>query len=214
MPTRDQIARQIIDTCLAMNASGLNQGTSGNISYRFDGGMLVTPSGIPYHKLSENHIVYVDQNGESETGKVPSTEWRFHLDALKTRPELNAVIHTHSLNSTAVSILNHPIPPVHYMISATGNTQIPCVPYATFGTTELSQNVSAGLAKCKATLIQHHGLIVMEANLEKALWLAEEVEVLAKLYLKLLPLGEVPVLSEKEILVVIEKFKDYGLRKT
>jgi L-fuculose-phosphate aldolase len=210
---RNQLARQIIDTCLEMTRLGLNQGTAGNVSVRYQNGMLITPTGVPYHKLTESHIVYVDTEGQYEQGKLPSSEWRFHLAAYQARCDAKAVIHNHAVHCTAVSILNRPIPAIHYMIAAAGGNSIPCVPYATFGTRELSEFVAVGLAKRKATLLQHHGLIVCEENLERALWLAHEVEVLAELYLGTLAVVDpVPVLDDAAINIVLEKFKTYGLR--
>ena len=188
---RNKLARQIIDTCLEMTRLGLNQGTAGNVSVRYQDGMLITPTGIPYEKLTESHIVFIDGNGKHEEGKLPSSEWRFHMAAYQSRP----------------------VPAIHYMIAAAGGNSIPCAPYATFGTRELSEHVALALKNRKATLLQHHGLIACEANLEKALWLAHEVEVLAQLYLTTLAITDpVPVLSDEEIAVVLEKFKTYGLR--
>ena len=205
---RTRLSREIIETCLEMTRLGLNQGTAGNVSTRFENGMLITPSGIPYERMTENMIVYVDGNGKYEEGKIPSSEWRFHMAAYQSRPDANAVVHC-----TAVSILNRPIPAIHYMIAAAGGNSIPCAPYATFGTRELSEHVALALKNRKATLLQHHGLIACEVNLEKALWLAHEVEVLAQLYLTTLAITDpVPVLSDEEIAVVLEKFKTYGLR--
>ncbi|MEZ3177102.1 L-fuculose-phosphate aldolase, partial [Citrobacter sp. HSTU-bmb20] len=190
-----------------------NQGTAGNVSARYQDGMLITPSGIPYERMTEQMIVYVDNDGKYEEGKLPSSEWRFHLAAYQTRPEANAVVHNHAIHCTAVSILNRPIPAIHYMIAAAGGNSIPCAPYATFGTRELSEHVVVALKNRKATLLQHHGLIACEENLQKALWLAHEVEVLAQLYMKTLAVMDpVPVLSDEEIAVVLEKFKTYGLR--
>ena len=196
---RARLARDIIDTCLEMTRMGLNQGTAGNISVRYRDGMLITPTGIPYEHLTEESIV--------------SSEWRFHQVVYQTRPDANAVVHNHAVNCTAVSILNRPIPAIHYMIAAAGGNSIPCAPYATFGTRALSEHVAVALRDRKATLLQHHGLITCEENLEKALWLAQEVEVLAKLYLTTLAIVDpVPVLSDDEIAIVLEKFKSYGLR--
>jgi L-fuculose-phosphate aldolase len=99
------------------------------------------------------------------------------------------------------------------MIAAAGGNSIPCAPYATFGTRELSEYVAVALKNRKATLLQHHGLIACEENLEKALWLAHEVEVLAQLYLSTLAIVDpVPVLDDEAIAIVLEKFKTYGLR--
>ena len=210
---RTRLSREIIETCLEMTRLGLNQGTAGNVSARYQDGMLITPSGIPYERMTEQMIVYVDNDGRYEEGKLPSSEWRFHLAAYQTRPEANAVVHNHAIHCTAVSILNRPIPAIHYMIAAAGGNSIPCAPYATFGTRERSEHVVVALKNRKATLLQHHGLIACEENLQKALWLAHEVEVLAQLYMKTLAVMDpVPVLSDEEIAVVLEKFKTYGLR--
>lgn len=210
---RTQLSREIIETCLEMTRLGLNQGTAGNVSARYQDGMLITPSGIPYERMTENMIVFVDNDGHYEDGKLPSSEWRFHLAAYQTRPDANAVVHNHAIHCTAVSILNRPIPAIHYMIAAAGGNTIPCAPYATFGTRELSGHVAVALKNRKATLLQHHGVIACEANLQKALWLAHEVEVLAQLYMSTLAVVDpVPVLSDAEIAVVLEKFKTYGLR--
>lgn len=210
---RTRLSREIIETCLEMTRLGLNQGTAGNVSARYQDGMLITPSGIPYERMTEQMIVYVDNDGKYEEGKLPSSEWRFHLAAYQTRPEANAVVHNHAIHCTAVSILNRPIPAIHYMIAAAGGNSIPCAPYATFGTRELSEHVVVALKNRKATLLQHHGFIACEENLQKALWLAHEVEVLAQLYMKTLAVMDpVPVLSDEEIAVVLEKFKTYGLR--
>lgn len=210
---RMRLSREIIETCLEMTRLGLNQGTAGNVSARYENGMLITPSGIPYERLTENMIVFVDNDGKYDKGQLPSSEWRFHLAAYQTRPDANAVVHNHAIHCTAVSILNRPIPAIHYMIAAAGGNSIPCAPYATFGTRELSEHVSVALKNRKATLLQHHGLIACEANLEKALWLAHEVEVLARLYLSTLAIVDpVPVLDDEEIAIVLEKFKSYGLR--
>ncbi|EGW1915052.1 L-fuculose-phosphate aldolase [Salmonella enterica] len=210
---RNRLARQIIDTCLEMTRLGLNQGTAGNVSVRYQGGMLITPTGIPYEKLTESHIVFIDADGQHEQGKLPSSEWRFHMAAYQTRQDANAVVHNHAVHCTAVSILNRPIPAIHYMIAAAGGNSIPCAPYATFGTRELSDHVAVALKNRKATLLQHHGLIACEENLDKALWLAHEMEVLAQLYLSTLAIVDpVPVLDDEAIAIVLEKFKTYGLR--
>ncbi len=211
--TRVELSQQIIDTCLEMTRLGLNQGTAGNVSVRFDNGMLITPTGISYEKLTSDHIVYVAEDGTFEEGKLPSSEWLFHLTCYQNRPDINAVVHNHAINCAAVSILNKSIPAIHYMVAASGTTEIPCVPYATFGSSKLAEYVQEGILKSKAILLQHHGLIAGEENLDKALWLAHEVEVLADLYLKVLAINpEVPVLDDASMQVVLEKFKSYGLR--
>lgn len=210
---REQLSEDIIKTCLEMNELGLNQGTSGNVSVRFQDGMLITPSGIPYQELTPDMIVYIDKDGYCEPNKVPSSEWHFHLACYEARTELNAVVHNHAVNCTAVSILNHSIPALHYMVAVTGTDHVPCIPYSTFGTQELADSVTAGIHQSKAILMQHHGMIAMEVSLAKALWLANEVEVLADMYLKIKAVSnEVPTLSNEEMQTVLGKFKNYGLK--
>lgn len=211
---REIIAREIIDACIAMNHSGLNQGTAGNISHRFEDGMLITPSGIPYEQMEESDIVFVGNDGIYEEGKVPSSEWRFHLAVLQARPDMNAVVHNHAIYCSTLSILNKGIPAIHYMVAAAGGNSVPCVPYATYGTPELSDHVANGMMDRHAVIMQHHGMIAGGETLVKAMWLAEEVETLANMYLKLLQTGlEIPTLSDAEIEVVLGKFKNYGLRE-
>ncbi|CAK7193021.1 L-fuculose phosphate aldolase [Commensalibacter sp. Nvir] len=208
---RKLLSKKIIDVCLEMTRLGLNQGTAGNVSVRYNDGMLITPTGTPYENLTESQIVFIDKDGNYEAGKVPSSEWRFHRAVYQARPTANAVVHNHAIYSTAVSILNRPIPAIHYMVAAAGGSSIPCAPYATFGSKPLSENVFQCMKTSKAILLQHHGMIASEVTLDKALWLAQEVEVLAHLYLKTLSIQDpVPVLSEEEMTIVLEKFKTYG----
>ncbi|TNH03249.1 L-fuculose-phosphate aldolase [Testudinibacter sp. TR-2022] len=210
---RQALSREIIDTCLEMTHLGLNQGTAGNVSARYNGGMLITPSGMPYEQMNEDCIVFVDGDGHYEAGKLPSSEWRFHHAVYQARPDLDAVVHNHAIHCSAVSILGKAIPAIHYMVAVGGTDHIPCVPYATFGTPKLAEYVQQGIQQSKAILLQHHGLIAAEKNLRKALWLAHEVEVLATWYIQLLAItDDVPVLSPQEIQVVLGKFSTYGLR--
>ena len=210
---RTTLAQKIIDTCLEMTRLGLNQGTAGNVSVRFEEGMLITPTGTPYHLLTPEQIVYVDGNGKHESNKLPSSEWQFHLAVYQTRPEANAVVHNHSIHCAGLSILERPIPAIHYMVAVGGTDHIPCVPYATFGTRKLAEYVAQGIQQSKAILLAHHGLITCGENLDKALWLAQEVEVLAAWYLKLLATGlEIPLLSKAQMDEVLAKFHTYGLR--
>ncbi len=208
---RKALSRKIIDTCLEMTRLGLNQGTAGNVSVRYQDGMLITPTGTPYKQMTEDSIVYVDKDGKYEEGKLPSSEWQFHLAVYEARPELNAVVHNHALNCAAASILGEPIPAIHYMIACTGTDHIPCVPYATFGTHKLADYVREGIKGSKAILLAHHGLITADKTLDKALSIAHEIEVITEWYLKLLATGKpIPTLPKEEMDVVLEKFKSYG----
>ena len=212
----DDLAQRkaIIEACLEMNANGLNQGTSGNISLRQPGGMLISPSGIAYDQLSPEDIVFVSDQGDYAADQIPSSEWRFHLASLRARPDANAVVHNHALFATTIAILNKPIPAIHYMVAAGGGNDIPVVDYATYGTPELSDLVEAGLQARKAILLRHHGMITTGPTLASAMWLAVEVETLAKWYTKLLQITDTPpCLPDSEIETVLKKFENYGLRE-
>ena len=114
---KDRAKRQsIIDTCLRMNALGINQGTSGNISIRHGDGLLITPTSAPYETMRPEQIVYMGLDGSHDPAQQPSSEWRFHRDILKARPDAEAVVHAHPTYCTALAILGLEIPPVHYMM--------------------------------------------------------------------------------------------------
>ena len=203
----------IISACTEMNHLGINQGSSGNISQRWEDGFLITPSGIAYDQLQPEDIVFIDKNGKSPPNTVPSSEWRFHKAIYDARPDLNAVVHTHSMYATTVAIMGKNIPAIHYMIAAAGGNDIPCVPYATYGTPELSKYVQQGIKNRQAILLEHHGMIAAERSLSSALWLATEIETMAHMYVNLLKMNAVRVLPDDEIERVLEKFKNYGLRE-
>ena len=108
------LRKAVIDTCLQMNEEGINQGTSGNVSVRTPEGFLMTASGLPYHKMTPEHVVEMDLDGGYTGDYLPSTEWRMHMDIFKHRPEAGAVVHTHSIYATALSCLRKDIPAFHY----------------------------------------------------------------------------------------------------
>ncbi len=207
----------LIATARRLNPSGLNQGTSGNLSHRVDEGFLVTPTGMEYEALRPEDIVLMRMDGSSaggsEAGRLPSSEWRFHRDILASRPEVQAVLHTHSLHSTALSCLRRGIPPFHYMVAMSGGSDIRCAPYATFGTEELSRHAVAALEGRKACLLANHGLIAVGADLAGAFKLAVEVETLAAMYLRALSVGEPVLLEEADMAEVLEKFRTYGQQR-
>jgi L-fuculose-phosphate aldolase len=218
MPDAGTALRQeVIETALEMERLGINQGTSGNISARWRDGLLITPSGVPYTELQTQDIVWLPLDVSDDAAVFeqsrPSTEWRFHRDILCSRPEINAVVHTHSNAATALAIHGRDVPAHHYMVAVAGGNSIRCAPYATFGSQALSVHAINALKDRTACLLAHHGVIAIGHDLARALWLANEVEVLAQQYLLACQLGTPPVLSDAAINEVIEKFKGYGLRR-
>ncbi|MCS6781278.1 MAG: class II aldolase/adducin family protein [Geminicoccaceae bacterium] len=222
MASRSLRARElrgaIVEACRWLVAAGLVQGTSGNVSMRWKKRMLITPSGVPYERMTPEDVVEVPLEGdgsvfEARGGNVPSSEWRFHFDILRARPEVGAVVHTHSPYATAFAICRKELVAAHYMIAAAGGPTIRVADYATFGTQALSDAALAALEGRAACLLANHGVIATGPTLERALWLAQEVEVLARQYAIALQLGHPVILEEEEILRVVEKFKGYGPRK-
>lgn len=214
-PEEREVRRKIVSFCREMNATGLNQGTSGNISARFEGDMLITPSGVPYAELEPESIVRATLEGEEPrwSGDLkPSSEWHFHRAILKAKPEQGAIVHTHSTFATVLSIARRGIPACHYMIAAFGGPSVRCADYATFGTPELSANVIRAMEDRSACLLANHGMIACGANLDKAMWAAMELETLSKQYFHALQLGDMTVLDDREMARVARKFKSYGPR--
>jgi L-fuculose-phosphate aldolase len=194
---------------------GLNRGTAGNVSVRADNadgqaGFLITPSGLAVDKMSSSDMVWMDFSGIATGVHPPSSEWRFHRDILQQKPQVNAVIHTHSIYASTFSTFRKDMPPFHYMIALAGGNSIRCAPYALFGSQQLSDNAIEALQDRKACLLANHGMIAVGETLEKALDITQEVETLCEQYLLALQVGEPHILSRQEMLDVLEKFKTYG----
>jgi len=196
-----ELRAAIIHTALEMNDLGINQGTSGNLSVRRpDGaGILITPTSLPYQRMRPADIVDLGFEGEPRGTRRPTSEWRFHRDILQSRDDVDVVLHTHSVYATSLAVHHRGIPAFHYMVGVAGGHNIRCADYATFGSQALSDNILKALKNRSACLLAQHGLVVVANTLEKALWLAVEVETLAKQYIHALALGEPPVLSRAEM---------------
>ena len=200
----------LVDHGRRMNAMGINQGKSGNLSVRIAKGFLVTPSALPYEEMQPDDIVEMRCDGTYDGKRRPSTEWRLHRAIYRGREDARAIVHAHSMFSTTLSCLDREIPAFHYMVAIAGGSTIPCAPYATFGTQELSDCTVAALDGRKACLMSHHGMIAFSDALPAALSLAVEVETLAAMYWRALQVGPLSVLPEKEMACVLAKFASYG----
>ena len=202
----------IVAQCRHMNASGLNQGTSGNISARLGEAMLITPSAVPYDDMTPAMIARVPLDGSNdwEGPRRPSSEWRFHRDILRARPDANAVVHTHAIHCTALAMARRGIPAAHYMVAAFGGADVRCGRYATFGTQALSDTAVEALEGRNACLLANHGMIAIGPTLDRTMWLAEELETLARQYILSLQIGGPVTLGESEIAETLAAFEGYG----
>ncbi len=213
-PTSEAEAREAIVAAMRrLDASGLNRGASGNLSLRFGVPLLPPPAAAPPPVLTADLVAEIDladDTGAWKGPRKPSTEWRFHRDILRARPDVNAVVHTHSPYVTTLAITRRPIPAVHYMIAGFGGSEIRCSGYATFGTAELSREALAALDGRNGCLLANHGGITVAPTLARALWLAVEMETLAFQYHQSLLIGGPVILSDAEIAEAAAKFADYG----
>jgi L-fuculose-phosphate aldolase len=170
---------------------------------------------VPYGDMAPEDLAAMPVEGEygSWDGPLaPSSEWRFHLDITRARPEVGAIVHAHSTFATALAIARKDIPACHYMIAAAGGPTIRCGTYATYGTKELSAAALKALEGRSACLLANHGMIATGPDLDKAMWLAVELETIARQYVVSLSIGGPVLLSDAEIAKVKESFKSYGPR--
>ena len=203
------LRRDIIQTARTMNAQDINQGTSGNISARFERGFLITPSNVDYEVCVPDDFIRMSMDGTSEGPHKPSSEWRIHRDLLTARPKVQAVLHAHPTFTTALACLRRGIPAFHYMVAVAGGRDIRCATYATFGTEELSLAALEAMTGRTACLLANHGMVAVAGSLEKVLKLAIEVETLAHQYYHAMQIGEPVILDDAEMDVVLGKLPTY-----
>lgn len=202
---------ELIATARRMSELGLTPGMSGNVSVRCPDGLLVTPSGMPYAELTADDAVELDLAGDVRDGAhKPTTEWRLHRDILVARPDVHAIVHTHSLFCTTISTLRRAIPALHYMIVLANSDAIPCADYATFGSPELAANAVTALGPGHACLLANHGMLALGPSLASALRLAAEVETLASQYWHAAQLGNPHILDSTQLDDVRARMRDYG----
>jgi|CXWL01.1.fsa_nt_gi L-fuculose-phosphate aldolase len=193
-----------------LDALGMNRGSTGNLSLRLGDGMLITPTGMGADDLRPQDLVWLGWDGTLSGDWQPSSEWHFHQAIYRARPDLNAVVHTHSVHAAALACLRRDLPAFHYMVAVAGADHVPCVPYHLFGTEALSHAVASAMAGVDACLLANHGLVAAGATLARAMMVLGEIESLCEVYLKALAVGEPAILGAPEMAAVIEKFGAYG----
>lgn len=212
LPDTVETREAVIDVCLRMQSAGLVEGTAGNVSVRLEAGLLVTPSGIPYDRLSPDTLSVIPHKGEPagfETHK-PTSEWRFHQSVLAARADMVAVVHAHPPNATAIAIQRNAIPACHYMVAAFGGADVPLVDYALFGSEELARNIGEAMRQRTGCLLANHGAVTAGETLERAFWRMGELELLARIWLLAMASGTPVILSDRDIRDALEAFESYG----
>ncbi len=212
MSEEGDLRAEIVARARECDAAGLNRGSSGNLSARCGEVMLITPSAVPCDRLTPGMIARMPVAGDYgawEGPLRPSSEWRFHLDLMRARPEIGGIVHTHSPFATILAIARRPIPAIHYMIAAFGGPEIRCADYARYGTAELSAHVLAAMAGRLGCLMANHGALAAGPTLARATWLAHELEALAHQYYHALVIGGGNLLTDAQIAETAEAFAGY-----
>lgn len=181
----EQVARAweaLVGTARRTVSDGLVVGTSGNVSVRVGDTVLVTPSGVPYDRLTPDDVTGVDLDGRQVLGTlVPTSELPMHL-AVYRATDARAVVHTHAVHATAVSTLVLELPAIHYMTAALGGP-VRVAPYATYGTEELARNMLRALAGRSGCLLRNHGTLTYGATLDEAYDRTAQLEWMCRLWL-------------------------------
>ena len=204
--------KRLADFTRRCSATGLNHGSTGNLSFRTSPGFLITPSGVPADQLDEGSMVELALDGTPSGPGKPSSEWRLHAAIYSARSDAQAIVHAHPPFCTTIACLRQDIPPVHYMLAITGSDRVRCSAYATFGTEELSAAAVEALGEGRACLLANHGLVTTGPDLETAFRVAVEVETVAEYWWRAKAVGEPVILSEAEMASAIAKFRDYWIQ--
>jgi L-fuculose-phosphate aldolase len=211
MTTEAELRIAIVETMRQLDARGLNRGTSGNVSARWESGLLVTPSGITPDRLTPESIVHLDADGVAASGALrPSSEWQMHYGIYRRRPDAQAIVHCHARHATILACAGREIPSMHYMVAVGGGASVPLAPYATFGSDALAAGVVDTLSGRRACLMANHGMIALGPDLRHALAVTEEIEEQAAVYWGTLAIGGPVLLGDAEMNVILDAFKSYG----
>lgn len=189
---------------------GLLTQTSGNLSVRIGNHVYITPSSLEYDRIEPDDIAVLHLDGSvfsCRAGRTPSSETPLHCLAYQVRPDVSAIVHTHSGYATTLAVLGLPIPAVHYMIATLEVTEVAVAPYATYGTEQLARNVRDSFpAPARGLLLANHGMVAVGRSLKHAADAAESLEHLAGLYYRALLAGKPNVLSDAQMAEVFEKY--------
>lgn len=206
--------RQVIECGKKLIDNGLTVGTFGNISVfnREEGLMAISPSGMDYFKIGLEDVVVMTPEGKKVEGdNKPSSEVDMHRIFYLKRPEINAVVHTHSTFATTLACMHKSVPPIHYLVAYSGR-DVPCIPYVQFGTYELAQAAFDAMADGYACILGNHGLLSVGGSIDYAFDVAQQIEFLCELYYRTLLAGGPTLMKDEDIDVVLKQFSHYRQR--
>lgn len=211
--------QEVLDAVRAIVSAGLVAGSSGNVSRRIaakDGELYaVTASSVPYTRFTVDDVLVVDGEIEPVVGDgVPSSESLTHMAIYRARPDVNAVIHTHSLHASAFAVSGRALPCIVDEQAVFLGGAIEVAEYGASASDELARNAADALGDRAAVLLRNHGVVGVGASLEQAVAAVTLVERVAQVYLLSLPLGgprELPpnvVERERKVYRMLKGFKD------
>lgn len=202
--------RDVVETCLFMQSSGLIVGTAGNVSIRVDDKVAISPSGVPYETMTAEDVVVFSMDGERVDGILePSSELPLHLSVYR-ETAAKAVTHNHAPASTALGLVVDEIPPSHYYSAMLGGI-IRVAPYAEFGTDELARNVTEALKDRSGALMKNHGAITIGPTVKKAAGLLPILEYVCEIHLRAMATGApIALLSPEQMADAKAAIADYG----
>ena len=198
--------REVTWAAREMASRGLVSGSSGNVSVRLspqdapDPLIAVTPSGKPYSDLEEADIVVVDQDGEPVEGDgVPSSETLLHLALYRARPDIAAVVHTHSLFASVAAVAGMEIPPILDEMATTLGGPVRVSEYGFPGSAELADKVALALGDRAAALIRNHGAVGVGGSAQEALEVCTLLERTAQIFIYTSLLGRATPVPQDSI---------------
>lgn len=209
--------QEIVDMGNKIASTGLVMGTWGNISSRVAGTnlMAISPSGVSYDTIKPENIPILDFDGNIVSGDmIPSIEWHMHLEIYKSRPDINAIIHTHSAYCTAMAIARKPIPGAcEDMVQLVGG-DVRVAEYVLPGTLELGLAAVKAMEGRNAVILANHGLIGAGPSMSETYKIVNVVEKSAQATIFATIMGGVVPLSQEDIDAMRHFYLNaYGQRK-
>jgi L-fuculose-phosphate aldolase len=208
-----RVRREVAEVYRDLGRLGLNTGSTGNVSARTRGGMVITQTGGTAQTVDADSLAAMALDGTVRGNAVPSSEWAMHAAIYLADPAAKAIVHTHADACTALACLNEGLPAFHYMIASFGGEDVRCAPYVTFGTPELAVLATEALVGRSACLLANHGMIVHAASPRQALLAALRLETLCRQYLLARAAGTPRLLTPAEMAAAMVRFESYAAGK-
>lgn len=199
----------VVEYCLKMQADDLTVGTSGNLSVRSGDLIAITPSGVVYDDLTPETVCVIDLDGTVVEGDLePSSEVPMHT-AVYQATDAGAVVHSHPMYCTVLSVTMDEVPPVHYMLALLGGP-VRVAPYARFGSPELARGSVDAMVDRTGVLLRNHGATTYGPTLAKAYTRSLYLEWVCRLYHQAKQIGEPTLLTPEQLEEVGKVIGSYG----